>query len=124
MYQEALAPLGPDDRYAGIRALWLKVIIRAIFDWITYRDSTRLQQKKLAEQAYAWLFKPSQLFNSFDNVCRYLDIDPGVVRGRAMKMTRYDVAKIEHLERSSEPDICAIHSLVASPALLSEMRDD
>lgn len=96
---DAIQEISTDDRYSGVRSLWLKVIIRAIFDWVTYRDSTKLLQRKLAENAEEWLFKPSLLFNSFENVSRYLDIDPDVIRIRAKKMSRDDVAKIEHLER-------------------------
>lgn len=90
---------GPDDRYAGIRALWIKVIIRAVFDWVSYRDSDRLHQRKLAESAEIWLFQPSELFNAFDNICMYIDLDPERVRRWAKNMDRDQVAKIEHLER-------------------------
>jgi len=99
MLQETTAPAGPDERYAGIRALWAKVIIRAVFDWVTYRDSPKLQQKKLAENAEQWLFHPNELFNSFESICRFLDVSPGVIRIRAREMTRDNVYKIEHRER-------------------------
>lgn len=98
LQREAASP-PVDDRYAGVRALWIKVIIRAVFDWVAYRDSTRLFQRKLAESAYTWLFRPSELFNSFENVCHMLDIDPSRVRGWAKTMNKDQVAKIEHLER-------------------------
>lgn len=93
-----------DRRYAGVRALWMKVIIRAIFDWVTYRDSTKVDKKKYAESAHDWLFEKNYLFNSFDNVCRYLDISAEKIRIRARKMTKDDVAKIEHMERDYESD--------------------
>lgn len=88
-----------DDRYTGVRILWLKVIVRAIFDWVTYRDSSRLMQKKLADSAHSWLFDRSELFNGFESICTNLNINPIRIRGRARCMTREDVAKIEHLER-------------------------
>lgn len=87
------------ERYAGVRALWIKVIIRAVFDWVSYRDSDKLMQRKLAESASSWLFQPSTLFNGFENVCGYLDICPDHVRMWAKAMSREQVAKIEHLER-------------------------
>jgi hypothetical protein len=102
MYRDSLAGPSPEMRYSGVRALWLKVVLRAIFDWVTYRDSTKLMQRKLADNAYTWLFKPSHLFNSFENICRYLDIDADTVRERAQSMTRRDIAKIEYLEREGE----------------------
>ena len=98
-----LAPAG-DRRYAGVRALWMKVIIRAVFDWVTYRDSTKLDKMKYAESSYNWLFKKSFLFNSFENVCKLLDIDPEKVRHNASRMTKDDVAKIEHLERDYDTE--------------------
>jgi hypothetical protein len=96
-----------DDRYTGIRILWLKVIVRAIFDWITYRDSDRLMQKKLADSAHSWLFDQSILFNGFENICTNLGINPMKVRERAKCMTREDVAKIEHLERTEGLQVAA-----------------
>ena len=51
------------DRYTGYRALLLKVIIRAIFDWVCYRDSTKLEKKKIADNAYQWLFEPSKQYD-------------------------------------------------------------
>ena len=89
-----------DDRYSGVRALWIKVVIRAVFDWVSYRDSDRLPQRKLAEAAEAWLFRPSVLFNGFENICVCLDVNPEQVRKWAMRMSRDQVSKIEHLERS------------------------
>jgi hypothetical protein len=116
LQREATSP-PVDDRYAGVRALWIKVIIRAVFDWVAYRDSARLFQRKLAESAHTWLFRPSELFNSFENVCHMLDIDPEKVRRWAKTMSKDQVAKIEHLERypSAGRDV--------SPALLSMVDD-
>jgi len=93
-----------DRRYAGVRALWLKVIIRAIYDWVTYKDSTKVEKKKFAESADIWLFQESLLFNSFENVCRQLDIDPVRIRAKVKTMTKEDVLKIEHLERDCEEE--------------------
>lgn len=82
-----------------MRALWIKVIIRAVFDWVSYRDSDQLGKRKMADSAANWLFEPNVTFNSFSNVCYYLDVDPGRVRVWAKKISRKQVAKIEHLER-------------------------
>lgn len=88
-----------EDRYMGVKSLWLKVIVRAMFDWASYRDSQKLQDQKKAQDAYAWLFKESELFNSFKNVCMILSINPDKIRQLALKMTKDDVAKIEFKER-------------------------
>lgn len=92
------------DRYTGYRALLLKVIIRAIFDWVCYRDSLKLEKKKMAESAHSWLFESSTLFNGFENFCTILDISPERVREKARRMSKEQVAKIEHLERDGGYD--------------------
>jgi hypothetical protein len=90
-----------EDRYVGTRALWLKVIIRAVFDWVSYRDSTNIQKLKLAESARNWLFERSELFNGFENVCFQIDLSPQKVRVWARSISKDQVAKIEHLDRDS-----------------------
>ena len=79
--------------------MWLKVIVRAAFDWVSYRDSDKLLQKKLADSASLWLFEPSDLFNGFDSICLSLDIDPCRVRSWVKGLSKDQIAKIEHLER-------------------------
>lgn len=100
MLQDSIAPAGSGDRYAGFHKLWLRVIQRAIFDWVAWRDSSKLEKKKQAELAETWLFKPSVLFNSFENICHLLEIDPEVIRRRARSFTKDEVLKAEHIERS------------------------
>lgn len=100
MLQDSIAPAGPGDRYAGFRKLWGRVIQRAIYDWVAWRDSSKLDKKKEAERAEVWLFSPSVLFNSFENICMMLDIDPENVRCRARSFTKDEVLKAEHIERS------------------------
>lgn len=95
-----MEPAGPGDRYAGFRKLWARVVQRAVYDWVEYRDSTKLEKRKIAESAEAWLFKPSALFNSFENVCDILGIDVEQVRSRARKVTKDEVLKAEHVDRA------------------------
>jgi len=91
------------ERHAGIRTLWVKVVIRAVFDWVSYRDSSKLMQIKLAESAYNWLFKESEVFNSFENVCFYLDMSPSNIRNWAKALSRDQVLKIELADRAPSP---------------------
>lgn len=100
MFQDSIAHVTSGDRYSGQRKLWGRVILRAIYDWVMYRNSPELKQRKLAESAETWLFKPNELFNGFDHVCEMLDIDPEIVRRRARTFTREEVLKAEHVERS------------------------
>jgi hypothetical protein len=93
------------DKAVGYRALWLKVIIRAAFDWVSYRDSLKLEQRKEAERAYKWLFLPSEMMNSFENVCQLIDIPAPNIRVWVSGLTKEHVAKIEHLERESSSPV-------------------
>jgi hypothetical protein len=97
------------DRYAGYRALWLKVVIRAIFDWVCYRDSLKLEKRKMAENAATWLFEPSKLINGLESICHSLDLSPELVREKARQMSKEQIAKIEHLERDGGgPEVKAL----------------
>jgi hypothetical protein len=110
------------DRYVGYRALWLKVIIRAAFDWVTYRDSTKLENFKEAEKAAKWLFEPSELTNSLDSVCRMVDLPPNKMRMWAKNLSKDQVAKIEHLERETSYSPVAFMS--AQRKLLEDLDFD
>lgn len=95
-----------EDRYAGYRAMWLKVIIRAVFDWVQWRDSSKLVQLKYAESAQVWLFSESDLFNGFENICHNLiGVDPERIRRWARSLTKDQITKIEHLERGGDSDL-------------------
>jgi hypothetical protein len=98
------------DPYVGYRALWMKVIIRAGFDWVSYRDVTKLEQRKEAERAYKWLFEASELFNSFENICHLVDLPPEKIRRWVRALTKEHVAKIEHLERESTNPIALLEA--------------
>jgi hypothetical protein len=101
-FQESAPPPALADRYVGFRVLWLKVIIRAVFDWVTYRDSLKLDKRKQAENAANWLFNENHLFNGLENVCVMLDLIPVRVRTWAKSMSKDQVTKMEHLERDHD----------------------
>lgn len=100
MIEASIEPVS-HDRYSGIRTLWAKVIQRAAYDWVTYREHPKLSMRKLAEQAYTWIFEPSAMFNSFNNACRYAGRNPEQVRDRIRHMTKEDVSKAEYTDRIS-----------------------
>ena len=109
------------DRYVGYRALWMKVIIRAAFDWVSYRDALKLEHKKEAERAHKWLFDGSELFNSFESVCHLVDLPPDKIRSWVKTLTKEHVAKIEHLERESLSPISLIE---AERRLIEDLIED
>lgn len=88
-----------EDRYVGVRALWIRVIVRAVYDWVSYRDSIKLQKKKDAFSAERWLFHPNKTFNGFENVCYIVGVDPEKIRQWSRSISKKQVVKMEHLER-------------------------
>lgn len=78
---------------AGSQALLIEVVKRAAFDWVLYRSSSRLEQRKIAEDAYTWLFQEEEdhphwavrvaegkVVTSFLSICDVFDISPDVLR--------------------------------------------
>jgi hypothetical protein len=98
----------------------MKVIIRAVFDWVSYRDSLKIELRKEADMAFKWLFKPSELFNSFENVCAMIDLPPEKLRKWARSLSKEQVAKIEHLEREGR----VLPLLEAERKLIQKMDED
>lgn len=100
-------PIPELDRAAeagNCRALLLEVIRRASFDWVLYRNSSKLQAKLLAESAYHWLFTESESspsyalrvkngkqMMSFLAICETMDIEPSKVRARVRILTEKDI---------------------------------
>lgn len=90
----------PEIDAGNVRALMLEIIRRASYDWVIYRGNKRLIHRKVAQDAYIWLFveKPGHpdwieraragwsLF-SFLSICGALDFDPDAVRVSIRKLT-------------------------------------
>ncbi len=95
------------DRQAeagNCRALLLEVIRRASYDWVLYRNSSKLPNKLLAESAFHWLFVENESspvwtqrerngkgMMSLIAICDALDIEPSSVRRRARELTEKDI---------------------------------
>jgi hypothetical protein len=121
LFQETTSPAALSDRYVGYRVLWLKVIIRSVFDWVTYRDNLRMEKRKYAESAYTWLFESNNLINGFESVCCMLDLSPSRVRTWAKSMSKDQVMKMEHLER--DHSVSSKHLLKVAVQQLSSDTD-
>jgi hypothetical protein len=98
--QEAVPPLEALlDRHRWVRLVWRKVIVRAIYDYVLWRDDTKVAKRHWAQDAARWLFEPSALNNSLENVCFWAGVDIAQVRHYARIATKADVKKLEHIER-------------------------
>jgi hypothetical protein len=91
----------------GCKALLLEVIRRAAYDWVLYRSSTRILHKKLAEQAFCWLFMEDEEhpdwkerrgtgkhITAFMAICSALDLDVRAVRTHVQKLTPKNVMSV------------------------------
>lgn len=106
-----------DERFEGYKLIWYKVILRAIYDYVLYKDSKSTSLRRLADGAHRWLYEPDiknvtvkfngrviereeTPFNSFSNICHLLSLDTEGIRQTAKKLTRKDIRKIEFFQRS------------------------
>jgi hypothetical protein len=91
----------------GSKSLLLEIIRRAAYDWVLYRSSRRLPQKKLAEESFTWLFKEEpghkdwderaangKHMTSFVGICSALDLDVNTLRGHIRRMTAKNVTSV------------------------------
>jgi hypothetical protein len=86
-------------RYAWVKLLWRKVIVRAIYDYVLWKDISKVRKKHDAQDAARWLFEESDLNNSLEQVCLVADVDIGKIRSYAKTATKDQVKKLEHIER-------------------------
>jgi len=103
----------------GCKTLLLEVIRRAAHDWVLYRTSRRMLQKKLAEDAFTWLFveKPGhpnwiererqgKHLSSFLSICSELDLDADNVRTYIRRLTLKNVLSVGRPAESRRRDPC------------------
>lgn len=91
----------------GCKSLLLEIIRRAAYDWVLYRTHTKIAQRKMAEQAFTWLFvedhrsvdgversASGKHITSFLAICQALDLDPDSVREHVRKLTPKNVMSV------------------------------
>lgn len=120
LYSVEYLPQKKINEHECFRLLWIKVILRAAYDWVLYRNSKSHIYKNIAEDAYRWIFDPpkerkkivvgktevivhTQEFNSLENICDAINLDVDSVRRFSKRLTRDMVKKLEFLERSTKP---------------------
>lgn len=85
-------------KYGSYRTLWIRVYIRAVFDFVQYRDVIDVKLRRHAEDAHRWLFEPAEGFNSFEHICEVFDLPLATLRSFACKITKEDVKRMEHID--------------------------
>jgi hypothetical protein len=94
-----VATTGGGDRTSPYRLLWLRVFIRAAYDYALWRDATDIRLRKWAEDARKWLFDPSDLEFSLESLCYLFCLPITKLRKYARELTKDDVKKLEFKER-------------------------
>ena len=106
----------------GCKRLLLEIIRRAAYDWVLYRTSGRILHRKLAEQAFTWLFvedvyssdwkervKSEKYITSFMAICEALELDPESVRTHIRRLTPKNVMSVgrpaEYRRREKTPSM-------------------
>jgi len=90
----SVSPIRPDG-YSE-RLLLAALLRRAAYDIALYRESPRLDKRRLWIDAYRWMFDDSEKhFASFISICLMLDQDPAKIRRLTLKLRREDAKKLE-----------------------------
>jgi hypothetical protein len=85
-----------DERFDPVRVLWAAVLQRAIFDYVTHKDSTTSRLDfRTAER---FLFSED---SGLIDVCQALGWPLKAMRNRALNMTRVEVRKMDFRDRNS-----------------------
>ncbi len=87
------------QKYSPYRTLWVRVFIRAAFDYAQYKTSKDLKSRRLAEDAYRWIFDENHDKCSLQNICESFDLPLDLLRAWAKRITKNDVKKMEQLDR-------------------------
>lgn len=98
-YIRSRADYGSDyhqKRYGAYAVLWLRVYIRAVFDYVQYKHSKSIKMRREYECARRWLF---DIDGGLDIICFLFGLPLDLLRDRARNMTKKDVKKLEHFER-------------------------
>ena len=97
-----------EEYFTPCRVMWIKVIIRAAYDYALWRDSSDLRQRKYAHDAAKWLFdEDDHLLNSFKSICFLCRLPEEELKVWARKLTRAQVKKFEFLERNGKDFVTA-----------------
>ncbi len=87
-----------EEEVRGVRGLYVGIMVRAIEDWLLYRDSPNDDERELARDAYEWIFEedPEDLDDddvdqSFLRICELIGKDPEDIRESVYRLRAADV---------------------------------
>lgn len=108
---ESIVPAGSMEDEAW-RALFIAIFWRAVRDWVTYRTAGSLARRKVAAEAYMWIFmeqpghwtwkiRQSEGMGAFafTTMCDALNLDAGKLRRWAESIT---AEKVKNLGRQAD----------------------
>lgn len=96
-----MIPYKPTPSYVAehfwpYKALWARVLVKAICDYVVFREAKTLKQKREFKKVSHYLFEEDPGFLIH---CAAAGWSPTMVRKRALAMTKDEVRKIEHRDR-------------------------
>lgn len=102
---ETLPPM--DNQSIAYRGLLAGVLRRAIFDWVLYRDHPDISRRRVAGEAYIWLFierpgyptwkrrlEEHREMLSFLSICESLSLSHDQVRRVAEGVSKMDIRRL------------------------------
>jgi len=118
-----------EQEIRGCKTLLLEIVRRAAYDWVLYRMSQRLLHKKLAEDAYTWLFEEAPAHPNWDErnrqgkhitafltICSELDLDAPTVRRYVRRLTVKNVMSVGRPAEYRRREPTTLRSRTALPA--------
>jgi hypothetical protein len=91
-----LRPSYVAEHYWPIRALWARVLVKAICDFVVFKEAKTLKGRREFKKVEQWLFGED---TGFLSVCEAVGWSPLRIRAKATTMTKDEVRKIEHRDR-------------------------
>lgn len=88
---------GCREAVQGELMLCAAILRRAIYDMVLYKDDRRIKKRRMAVDAYHWMFesKETEKVHSFVGICHSLSMDPDWVRQRVRSFDKESVRKFD-----------------------------
>lgn len=84
------------EHFWPIHALWARVLVKAICDYVVFKEAKTLKGKREFKKVAWWLFAED---TGLLTVCEAVGWPAAMVRRRALSMSKDEVRKIEHRDR-------------------------
>jgi len=87
-----------EERYNSVRVLWAQVLKQAVFDYVKFKSSSGLKDRRDFRTAERWLFSDD---SGLVHACQMLGWPLQSLRSRIQDMTKKDIRKMEFRDRDA-----------------------